>query len=1194
MSGSTGRIALGVVGAVVGAYFGQPALGYAIGAGIGAIAFPDQLPDIVQEGPKLGDLRVMSSAYGRAMPIAFGVVRVAGNLIWSSGIDQHTITRTEDAPSGGGGGKGGPQQEVTTTTYTYSANFAISLCEGTIFGIRRIWANGEVVVDLGSTASYATYVKSGTFASVSLASLAGPGTEQSGPSSMRVYAGDETQTQDPLILAIEGDAPAYRGVAYVVFENLQLARFSNGIPNLEFEVITVGTSAESLIQLDAVSQFGFAANGTITPDGLLLVADLISGSPYTSNLVLRNPFDLSPVRNYNVNAFLSGVHVSPIIAPRMNGQGDILFADENGALWFWPSGGTPVSVSFDPSTRSSVDGNGNFYVAGRMADSHYRVVQIKPNSGQIVVFRDLGTTTAGTIIDLFDPRDGTLVYAYFGTTGIIERLDGLSNAVLGTWVTNARPHSVCMAGDGSIWYLNGATSTIKLWRVNAAMTSEALIYDTGGTHTSASLTRLGRDWSNGDILWAEGVTSGEMRRYDESGTLVSALSGGTTPMGIVATDASFPDRIYTFGNLGISGTQFVHAYRALSISESTITVADAISALCTRVGLVAGDLDVTALTMQLRGYVIANRGPARNALYQLMTAFMFDAVESEAKIKFVLRGAAPAATISEDDLGAKLGAIDEGGEAYSISRQQEPELPHELAINYLDADAAYQVGTQYGRRLIGHSDNDQSINLAVVMTADEAVQLAQALLYEAWAARQQYKVAVSSKWARLEPTDAVTVLLDDGSQYTARILRATEGQGVRELELTGYESSIYTQDAGGAALPEPPVAVAGLSQTLLEVLDTALLRDIDDTYGLLMAACGYTDNWPGCKVFKSLDGVAYVDAAISIPLPVAMGYTLTVLGAYSGGLFDETSTVEVSVLSGVLASTTEAAVLNGANACYLGGEILQFKNAVLIGVGTYRLSGLLRGRLGTEWATARHVVGQVFVKLDAALLRSLVTPVSDQGVTRWYKGVTFGTPVAQAAARSIIQASNRIKPVSPTHIGGGRDASGNITINWVRRARKSTGWVDGIDVPLDEPTEGYEVDLFAGSGTVITGITSALNGVFASTAHGLIVGDVVFVRGVVGMTPMNSDVSLRTFVVDTVPDANHFTIGETTAGYSAYVSGGVVRKRARTLTGITSPTTSYSAANQTTDYGGLQAPVYEAVYQISSRVGRGYAGIGTI
>lgn len=1189
MSGSTGRIALGVVGAVVGAYFGQPALGYAIGAGIGAIAFPDQLPDIVQEGPKLGDLRVMSSAYGRAMPIAFGVVRVAGNLIWSSGIDQHTITRTEDAPSGGGGGKGGPQQEVTTTTYTYSANFAISLCEGTIFGIRRIWANGEIVVDLGSAASYATYVKSGTFASVSLASLAGPGTEQSGPSSMRVYAGDETQVQDPLILAIEGDAPAYRGVAYVVFENLQLARFNNGIPNLEFEVITVGTSSESLQQLDAVSRFGLAANGTITPDGLLLVAYQTSVTPYVSYLALVNPFDLSPIRDYNVNAFLGGVHVSPYISPRMNGQGDILFADENGSLYFWPAGGTPVSVSFDPSTRSSVDGNGNFYVAGRMADSHYKVLQIKPNSGQIVVFRDLGLTVAGTIIDLFNPRDGTLVYAYNGTTGIIEKLDGLSNAVLGTWVTNARPHSVCVAGDGSIWYLSGASSTVKIWRVNAAMSAEVLILDTGGTATGAAQTRLGRDWSNGDILWADGSSGGTMRRYDESGTLVSAL-GSVTGMNEVATDAAFPERIYTFNKLGITGTQFVHAYRALSISESTVTVADAIGALCARVGLLSGDLDVTALTMQLRGYVIANRGPARNALYQLMTAFMFDAVESEAKIKFVLRGAAPAATISEDDLGAKLGAIDQGGEAYSISRQQEPELPHELAINYLDATAAYQVGTQYGRRLIGHSDNDQSINLAVVMTADEAVQLAQALLYEAWAARQQYKVAVSSKWARLEPTDAVTVLLDDGSQYTARVLRATEGQGVRELELSGYEASIYTQDAGGAALPEPPVAVSGLSQTLLEVLDTALLRDIDDTYGLLMAACGYTDNWPGCKIFKSLDGVAYVDAAISVPLPVAMGYTLTVLGAYSGGMFDETNTVEVSVLSGVLSSTTEAAVLNGANACYLGGEILQFKNAVLIAIGTYRLSGLLRGRLGTEWATGRHIVGQVFVRLDGALLRSLVTPVSDQGVTRWYKGVTFGTPVAQAAARSIVQASNRIKPVSPAYVGGGRDASGNITINWMRRARRSTAWVDLIAPPLDEPTEAYEVDLFAGSGTAITGITSALNGVIASAAHGLIVGDVVYVSGVVGMTPLNT----RAFIVDTVPDAGHFTVGEPTAGYTAYASGGVVRKKARTVTGISTETTSYSAANQTTDYGGTQATIFAVVYQISSRVGRGYAGIGTI
>ena len=52
-------------------------------------------------------------------------------------------------------------------------------------------------------------------------------------------AAAEDQAPDPLIEAKEGggDAPAYRGLAYLVFERLPLAEFGNRIPQLSFEVI---------------------------------------------------------------------------------------------------------------------------------------------------------------------------------------------------------------------------------------------------------------------------------------------------------------------------------------------------------------------------------------------------------------------------------------------------------------------------------------------------------------------------------------------------------------------------------------------------------------------------------------------------------------------------------------------------------------------------------------------------------------------------------------------------------------------------------------------------------------------------------------------------------------------------------------------------------------------------------------------
>ncbi|HEY0282649.1 MAG TPA: glycoside hydrolase/phage tail family protein, partial [Rhizomicrobium sp.] len=53
----------------------------------------------------------------------------------------------------------------------------------------------------------------------------------------RFYPGDETQLPDPLIEEVEGAAPAYRGLCYLVFEDMALADFGNRIPQLQFEIV---------------------------------------------------------------------------------------------------------------------------------------------------------------------------------------------------------------------------------------------------------------------------------------------------------------------------------------------------------------------------------------------------------------------------------------------------------------------------------------------------------------------------------------------------------------------------------------------------------------------------------------------------------------------------------------------------------------------------------------------------------------------------------------------------------------------------------------------------------------------------------------------------------------------------------------------------------------------------------------------
>jgi GTA TIM-barrel-like domain/Putative phage tail protein len=171
------------------------AIGAIAGSAIDNAAITALTPARVQPS-RLAGLKVQASQEGAPIPVVYGRFRVAGQVIWASKFHEVNTKRTV-------GGKGG--QRVVERSYTIS--FAIGLCEGLIDGIGKVWANGNLL-DLSTLAH-------------------------------RVYLGGESQMPDPLIEALEGieDAPAYRGLAYIVFEDMPVSAYGDRIPQLAFEVM---------------------------------------------------------------------------------------------------------------------------------------------------------------------------------------------------------------------------------------------------------------------------------------------------------------------------------------------------------------------------------------------------------------------------------------------------------------------------------------------------------------------------------------------------------------------------------------------------------------------------------------------------------------------------------------------------------------------------------------------------------------------------------------------------------------------------------------------------------------------------------------------------------------------------------------------------------------------------------------------
>ncbi|PQA87251.1 baseplate multidomain protein megatron [Hyphococcus luteus] len=152
------------------------------------------------EGPRLESFQVQASQEGAPILRVYGRARVAGQLIWAANFKETASQSTESS-----GGKGGrPAAQTTYTEYLYSISFAVGLCEGVIDRVGRVWADGKPF-DLSKH-------------------------------NVRLYRGEETQTPDALIDAVEGEAPAFRGLAYIVFEDLPLKDFGNRIPQLSFEI----------------------------------------------------------------------------------------------------------------------------------------------------------------------------------------------------------------------------------------------------------------------------------------------------------------------------------------------------------------------------------------------------------------------------------------------------------------------------------------------------------------------------------------------------------------------------------------------------------------------------------------------------------------------------------------------------------------------------------------------------------------------------------------------------------------------------------------------------------------------------------------------------------------------------------------------------------------------------------------------
>ena len=480
--------------------------------------------------------------------------------------------------------------------------------------------------------------------------------------------------------------------------------------------------------------------------------------------------------------------------------------------------------------------------------------------------------------------------------------------------------------------------------------------------------------------------------------------------------------------------------------------------LASRVGFT--EIDVSRLNAVVAGWLRSGPSSPRAQIETLSRIFRFDAVETEGLIRFVPRGGASAAAFVE----AELAAADGNSADWNLTRAQETELPVRATFAYWDAEADYRQTSSSAGRLVGSSERTTSLSAPIVMDAGSAEPHVEAWLLERWVERERAGFALPPSAIRLDPTDVIEINVG-GRTREVRLQRVVDA-GARSCDALAVERSVYAVGRG-ASRPTLPVPIPTYGPVLVEVLDLPVIEDTQVDHAPWLA--GRASPWGGIAVMDGSRRVGLLDA------PASIGETTTSFGVGQSHLWDNLNIITVRLYSGSLESRPDDEVLAGGdNAIAVRNadgdwEILQFAIATLIAPSTFELRRLLRGRLGTERAMRASVApGARVVVLDAAM-RQADVPLSWRGSPRdWRYGPAL-VPSTDSSWKTLAASfvSVGLRPWAPAHLLGSRDAAGDLTIAWVRRARRNGEWLDGADVPLVEESERYDVEIMNGGGTVL-------------------------------------------------------------------------------------------------------------------------------
>ena len=566
--------------------------------------------------------------------------------------------------------------------------------------------------------------------------------------------------------------------------------------------------------------------------------------------------------------------------------------------------------------------------------------------------------------------------------------------------------------------------------------------------SSRRVDTVGRIWADGKLMrGAQGdlKVGGEMRFYpgnddQEPDPLILAAEGADRA-------PAFRGIAYVvFEDLDLS-----EYYNRLPTLTFEIISGDEVN-LAQVVGEVIDQSDAEITLAGLSGY--SADGPVIDALRPLAAVYPIDADSGPERLTITrerlqnntVQLPEPAIYVDDDAFGGRSG--------FARRRSPVSMRPPEV-LRYYDVERDYQPGIQ---RALGRPGPGQpeTIELAASLGADAARQLIeQARRRIDWS-----RDRIAWRSAELDPAIGPgTIVSLPGRDGRWRVDEWEWRAGGIELGLgrvvpTGADIVPALPTDGGQF--EPPVD-APTPPSELEAFELPWDgRGSGDTPAIFAAVSSSGSTWAGAALYAEDGAGELTSLGSSGRARSVIGSAATVLPPANPLLIDRSSSLDVSLVSTdfELPSATARQLSTGANRAIVGDEIIQFAFAQPLGDARWRLSGLLRGRGGTEAKVDTHIVGERFVLLDqriVALDAAIVGPADDVAIVAVGRGDV--SPIeSRIALRGIT-----VRPLSPVHPRIHTLDDGSLTLRWTRRARGAWLWLDGVETPLHEEAEHYQV-----------------------------------------------------------------------------------------------------------------------------------------